>query len=159
MIVQKELGVTPEYFLAYYLDSGDGAIAVGDNVCFKHDEDLAPQAGEFDELSRFQVVTKPKTANLSLYAGVITEIVRRQGTGSNYSSFVRVQLPKPGSVAAARCNVNATAATTFLRLANDNWGLVAEATATTRTVNTVAIAGETANTSVTAGKRKTFFLS
>lgn len=157
-IVQRRLGVPPEFFIAYYNDTGDGAIAVGDNVCFSHDEDLAPQTGEFSELDRYQVVTKPKTANLMLYAGVVTEIIRRQGTGSNYSSFIKVQHPRQGSVANARCNVNATAATTYLRLANNNWGLVAEATPTTRTVNTVAVAGETADTSGTAAKKKTFFL-
>jgi len=158
-LVQRDLGALPLTFIAFYLDTGTGAISVGDNVCYKHDEDITAGADEWAELERFKVVAKPVTANLNFYAGVVVDIVRRQGTGTDYSSFVRIQAPNHGSVMQALNHANATAGATFLKLANNDWGLVAETTPTTRTVSTVAVAGETANTSSTAAVKLTYGLT
>lgn len=158
-VVQKGLGPIPETFEAYYLDGGDGAIAVGNVVCYKHDEDMTAQAGEFDELERFKVVVKPKTANLDFFAGVIVGITRRVGTGTNYSSFVRIQRLKHGAVAKALVKANATAASTVLKPVNDSWALEADATtdiATQLSRWSTAIAGETANTSSTAAVKTVY---
>jgi len=158
-IVQRDLGPIPETFVAKYVDSGKGAIAVGAAVCYDHTIAAAHAAGTWAEEELFKVVNKPVTANLLFFAGIVLEIIKRTGTGSNYSSFVRIQKLNQGSVVRASVKANSTIAVTPLKISDDSWDLVVDGDATiavNHTVHTVGYAGETANTSSTAAVKPVF---
>lgn len=161
-VTQKDLASVPETFSAYYDDdSNNEEIKVGYVVCFDPTAPLAAADGEWDEQARFRVVVKPKTANLSFPAGVISRIIRRQGSGSDYSSFVEIERFKNGSTLKPFVKANCTVGTTVLKVADDSWDLVIEGDASIATRYTrvsVAVAGETADTSTTAARKPVFGL-
>lgn len=149
--VQKGLANPVETKEVWY-DGAAGQIEVGYCVCYDDGEGVAPSAGEFEELQRFRVVQQPETANLEFFAGVVVDKMRQSGTTPGP---VRIQVPRRGSSLLALTLVDATIKDP-LAPTNAQWYLVADAAAATATTgagapvysrNTVALAGDTFNTS------------
>lgn len=160
LVIQKDLANPIETKEVWY-DGAGGQIAVGYSVCYDPAEDLTAGATEFGELERYKVVKKPATANLQFYAGVVVDTLRQSGSTAGP---VRIAIPRRGAAFNALCKVNATVGDP-LAPTNGEWHLAADAAAATATSgagasvfsrNTVAVAGETANTSVTAANKVIF---
>ena len=150
-VVQRDLGPLPLTFKAKYVDSGsDGAVAVGYVVCYDVAQPIEHAADDWAENERFKVVTKPKTANLNLVAGVVTDIEHDNDDGT----FVVIQSLNRGQVAKAYVDANATVGTTALEVTDDSWNLTTDAA--TSVEKTAAFAGETDNTTG-AAEIKTVF--
>jgi len=129
----------------YY--NGTDELFPGYAVCY----DIAATVGATDaKLARGVLVTKPVTANLMLFAGIVQD----NKTGP---CWIRVKTPKRGEMIQAFCKANATVGTTALAPANDSYALAAHSDATLN-LNMVALAGETADTSGTAANKLTMLL-
>lgn len=130
----------------------DGTVELlpGYAVCYDHTVATADGADGWNEKVRGRVVTKPLTANLPFFAGIVIDPPRKNGDATGqFKGWCTIAKMRHGTWLNARTNSNLTAGN-FLRLANDNFSLVVEATAGTKTVNTVGVCGATVDTSSTA---------
>lgn len=151
-IVQRD-GQQPVETIEVYYD-GTEELLPGYNVCYDVAAPLVRAAGDWSEKVRGRVVAKPATANLKYYAGVVVKPPqKRLDPAGTFKGWCTIAKLRQGTWLNARCNVNMTLGTTYLRVANNNWGLVAEATAGTWAVDTIAIAGETHDSSSTAANK------
>jgi hypothetical protein len=161
LTVQRNAGVEPLTKIVFYKNGAVNApILPGYALCYDIAEDLVPQAGEYGELQRGSVVVRPATANLEFFAGIVTKVLQRVGTGTDYSGFVEIAVPRFGTLVKAFCKSNATSAATVLLPVNDLFSLATDgvATADLYSRRSCAIAGETADTSVTAANKWTWLL-
>jgi len=142
-----------------YKDNDTEDVAIGYNVCYDTAVGDTPAAGEWDEMVRGRVVTKPKTGHKNAYAGVIVGLGRRLKSGTDYTRLVQIAEPHKGTYVNALTHANMTAETTVLMIGNDDWGLVAQTlTAEATELDTVAIACDTVDTSSTAAVKKIRFV-
>jgi len=152
-LVQSNLAFSGTLKWVHYKDNDNEEVAVGYNVCYDVAVSLSTPEG-WDEEIRQRTVTKPKTANLSAYAGVVVQLGRRTKSGTDYSRDVLIAVPTRGEYIKALTHANMTTESTVLQCANDDWGLVAQTlTSAQITTTTVGIASETANTSSTLANK------
>jgi len=141
---QNGMEKSPTKYVYY---NGTDTLLPGYALCY----DIAATVGATDpKLARGTLVTKPVTANLMLFAGIVAAKV----TGP---AWVRVKTPKRGEFISVFCKANATVGVTALAPANDSYSLAAHSDATLN-LPMVALAGETADTSGTAANKLTMFL-
>lgn len=107
---------------------------------------LVGSAAASQKQQRGVQVTKPATANLFAFAGIVS--IKPDRVGPCWVDIITPAGTK-GEHVLARTKINATAYTTALGLVNDDYALGAFADATLN-FGLVAIAAETADTSATA---------
>lgn len=149
-IVQRDGQQPLDTEYVYY--GGTDELKPGYAVCYDIAAPLTEGSDGFNEKVRGRVIAKPVTANLTLFAGIVIDPPQKgvdpSGSTKGWCTIAKL---RAGAWVKALSNVSATAGATYLRVTNlGGFNLVAEATATTRTVNTVAVAGETLDTSSTA---------
>ena len=151
--VQRDLAKSHDTELVYY--DGTEELLPGYAVCYDPTASLTEGSDGFNEKVRGRVVAKPVTANLKYFAGiVITPPQKRVDPAGTYKGICTIAKLRAGTWVKALVKSNATVGTTYLRVTNaGGFALIDEATAGTRTVDTLAIVGETADTSSTAANK------
>lgn len=129
---------------ARYYYGGTDQLLEGYALCF----DLSATPGTNKD-SLGMKVTKPATANLAAFAGIVAE--KKKGP-----NFVDVWFPQPGQPVRAYTHANMTAGTTGLGVANADYGLVAHSDSALN-LPLVGVALETADTSTTAANKWVLF--
>ena len=152
-ITQRDGQQSLDTFQVWY--DGSEELLPGYNVCYDMTASLTEGSDGWNEKVRGRVVAKPATANLRWYAGVVVDPPRKNGdAGGTYKGWCTIAKPRSGTFIKALTNANMTLPTDgsayYLRVANGNFALVAEATATTVTLNTIAVAAEAHDSSSTA---------
>lgn len=132
----------PDLLTVYY--KGSDTLSVGDNLCYDQDATV-DGTDPADDLG--VTVEKPATANLNAYAGPVVEPPRES------PGWCKIARMEPGKFVDALVHANATAWTTVLGPADDDYGLVAKSDATFN-LAARAIACETDDTSTTAAVKR-----
>ena len=153
-IVQRD-GQQPLETLEVYYDGSD-ELLVGYNVCYDITASLTDPESDWSEKVRGRVVVKPATANLKHYAGVVVKPPQKRiDPAGTYKGWCTIARLRAGTWLKAYTNADMNLSTKpYLKLANNSFALVAEATTgTTYGADTIAVVGETADTSGTAANK------
>ena len=126
--------------------SGTDVLYKGYALCY----DVAASAGT-EKTSLGRQVVQPATANLMAFAGIVQD-GEVQGP-----AFVTIAVPRRGEFLDVYTKANATAFATALAPADGSYALAAHSDATLN-LPMVAVAAETANTSVTAANKPAMLL-
>ena len=134
---------------------GTEELLPGYSVCYDMTASLTEGSDGWNEKVRGRVVAKPATANLRWYAGVVIDPPRKNGDATGtFKGWCTIAKLRNGTFLKALVNADTTlptdASAYYLRVANANFALVAEATSTTATHNTIAVAAEVIDGSPTA---------
>ena len=105
---------------------------------------------------RGNAVAQPASANLLFFAGVVKSVSATKGA-DGYSCWIEIIEPKPHGWTKAYCKSNATLGTTALICVDGTWSLATDASPYD-SGGTVAMAGETADTSAVAANKLIMFL-
>lgn len=107
--------------------------------------------------SRNLAVTKPETANLNLFAGIVTSVAKLPTTSGGVVNGDAgwVALVSVAEQISAFTHANMAAHTTVLTVANGDWGLIASAGIASigAIMGHVGVALETSDTSTTAANK------
>ena len=126
-------GVVPKTRYHYY--AGTEALLPGYAMCF---DTAAANAAATEEQSRLgNLVTKPATANLTAFAGIVAP-----GSGITGPGYVKLIVPERGTCVDAFVGSNTTVNATALAPTDGQWYLAAHSDATLN-LNMVASAMET----------------
>lgn len=146
------MSISPQYLgkpvlrlkSVYY--AGTDELLPGYVLCYTHDATVGASDGK---LAKGTQVSKPATANLMLFAGVVQKKV--QGP-----AWVEIAVPQRGEAISVLHKVNATKEVTALTPQNGQYGLGAFSDATLN-LPLCGIALETADTSTTAANKLALF--
>ena len=142
MLPQYNGGDLPSTKRVYY--NGTDTLLEGQALCYDTDDTAAPVTGGTLGRNRGAIVTKPATAVLGGFAGIVLTPITGPG-------WIDILVPKRGDVFKAMCKVSATKNSTVVGITNaGGYNLVSFSDATLN-VDMVAIALETLDTSTTAG--------
>lgn len=145
MSVQNLAENEPRKKMFYY--SGTDQLEVGYVLCFKHDA----SASVTTEARLGRNVTKPATANLNLFAGVVARKPTTVGP-----CFVECYVPTPGTFCSALTDANMTVGSTALKPADGSWALVAHSDSGLN-LPVCALAAETVDTDTTNANKLIYF--
>lgn len=146
MSVQNLAENPPRKMMFYY--SGTDQLEVGYALCFKHDASLTVTT----EAAFGRNVTKPATANLNLFAGIVA--VKPGNVGP---CFVECFVPTYGTRVTALTDANMTLHSTILGPQDGSYALAAKSDSTFNTA-AIAIALETVDTDTTNANKETRFI-
>ncbi len=123
---------------------GTDELLAGYAVCYDPTVAIADGADGWNEKVRGRVIAKPVTANLKFFAGIVIDPPRKNGDASGtYKGWCTIAKLRNGTWMKAKVNASVTAGN-YLRVTDaGGFTLVDEATVGTKTVNTVAVVGET----------------
>lgn len=152
-IVQRDGQQPLDTELVYY--AGTEELKPGYCVCYDIAAPLTEGSDGFNEKIRGRVVAKPAAANLRYFAGVVT-VPPQKGVDPDgvYKGWCTIAKLRMGTWLNVRTNADCDPSLIYLKLADGNFGLVTEAsTGTTWGADTIAVAGEVADTSGTAANK------
>lgn len=155
-------GVDPQYATIDVYYTGKTVHATAGSRTASTGEPVGGDCVAFDpyghDKGKGKDVTKPYTANLMFPAGVVVSVGPRDASGGRWLQIV--PFGTRGVVISANTNANMTLGVTRLGLANDSFSLVAvtgslasAGAADAAAVKQVALACETANTSITPARK------
>lgn len=147
MLVQNNVSDHLETRTVYY--SGSDQLKEGYALCY----DTAASLTATDPKTRLgNQVVKPATAHLLAFCGFLAP----QSHNKTGPCMVDVFVPRKGALVKAWTHANMTKFTSSLKLADADYGLVADADATLN-LQTVAVPAETVDTSATAALKTVKF--
>lgn len=121
-------------------------------VCYDPTVSTTDGSDGWNEKVRGRVVAKPATANLRFFAGVVVDPPRKNGDASGtYKGWCTIAKLRQGTWMKVLTKADADPNLILLKVVDGSFALESEAsTGTSWTVDTLAVAGEVADTSSTA---------
>jgi hypothetical protein len=145
---------TPRTKKVYYKHyAGAGQLADGHVLDYDLAAPITPAAGTFKEQVLGVQVRRPvDTPSHRMFAGVVRSLEKyRKKSATDFSQPVEIWTPRTGEFLLVLTKANMTLGVTYLSSTDDEFHLIAQAhTGNQMQENTIAIAAETKDTSVTA---------